>query len=79
MNPRRMVSDDTAQAIDEEVKAIVEQGHNQALMILKNNLDLMESIAQKILETEVIEGDELQGLLEQVKTPDALRELATVA
>ena len=79
MNPRRMVSDDTAQAIDEEVKAIVEQGHNQALMILKNNLDLMESIAQKILETEVIEGDELQGLLDQVKTPDALRELATVA
>ena len=79
MNPRRMVSDDTAQAIDEEVKAIVEQGHNQALMILENNRDLMEAIAQKILETEVIEGDELHSLLDQVKTPDALRELATVA
>lgn len=75
MNPRRAVSDDTAQAIDQEVKDIVERGHQQALNILETNRDLMETIAQKILETEVIEGDELQQLLDQVKAPDRLREL----
>ncbi|MFM7575744.1 MAG: ATP-dependent zinc metalloprotease FtsH4, partial [Microcystaceae cyanobacterium] len=75
MNPRRVVSDDTAQAIDQEVKDIVERGHQQALNILETNRDLMETIAQKILETEVIEGDELQQLLDQVKAPDRLREL----
>ncbi len=75
MNPRRAVSDDTAQAIDQEVKDIVERGHQQALNILETNRDLMEAIAQKILETEVIEGDELQHLLDQVKAPDNLREL----
>lgn len=66
-NPRRMVSDDTAKAIDEEVKNIVEQGHQQALQILGANRDLLEKIAIEILEKEVIEGDELQHLLQQVQ------------
>ena len=67
MNPRRMVSDDTAKAIDEEVKEIVETAHQQALDILNNNRDLLEKIAQKILEVEVIEGEELHNLLNQVR------------
>ena len=67
-NPRRMVSDDTAKAIDEEVKGIVEGGHQMALSILKENRDLLEEIAQKILEQEVIEGDELQSLLDRVNS-----------
>jgi cell division protease FtsH len=37
MNPRRLVSDDTAKAIDNEVKEIVENGHQQALDILAQN------------------------------------------
>jgi cell division protease FtsH len=67
MNPRRMVSDETAKAIDEEVKDIVETAHQQALNILKENRDLLEKIAQQILETEVIEGEELHNLLNQVR------------
>ena len=66
-NPRRYVSDETAKAIDEEVKDIVENGHQKAVTILKENRDLLETIAQSILEKEVIEGDELQELLNQVK------------
>lgn len=69
MNPRRMVSEDTAKEIDQEVKEIVEQGHRQALQILQENRDLLETIAEKILEKEVIEGAELEALLGQVKTP----------
>ncbi|AIE74447.1 MULTISPECIES: ATP-dependent zinc metalloprotease FtsH4 [unclassified Synechocystis] len=68
-NPRRMVSDDTAKEIDLEVKEIVEQGHSQALAILNHNRDLLEAIAEKILEKEVIEGDELHQLLGQVQAP----------
>ncbi|MBE9175296.1 ATP-dependent zinc metalloprotease FtsH4 [Synechocystis salina LEGE 06155] len=68
-NPRRMVSDDTAKEIDLEVKEIVEQGHNQALAILEHNRDLLEAIAEKILEKEVIEGEELHQLLGQVQAP----------
>ncbi|EAW33777.1 ATP-dependent zinc metalloprotease FtsH, partial [Lyngbya sp. PCC 8106] len=66
-NPRRNVSDDTAKAIDAEVKDIVESAHNKALNILKSNRDLLETIAQKILDIEVIEGSELQNLLNQIQ------------
>lgn len=69
MNPRRMVSNDTAKAIDEEVKEIVETAHQQALAILNENRDLLEAIAQQILDVEVIEGAKLHNLLNQVRPP----------
>ncbi|MEG3438367.1 ATP-dependent zinc metalloprotease FtsH4 [Pannus brasiliensis CCIBt3594] len=68
MNPRRMVSDDTARAIDEEVKDIVEEGHRTALAILNKNRDLLEEIALEILNKEVIEGEELQKYLDRVQS-----------
>lgn len=79
MNPRRVVSDATAKAIDEEVKEIVETAHQQALAILNKNRDLMEKIATRILETEVIEGEELQNFLSQVQPVDAVDEKIAVA
>jgi cell division protease FtsH len=66
-NPRRMVSPQTAEAIDQEVKAIVEGAHEHALEILKQNRDLLETISLQLLETEVIEGSKLHELLAQVK------------
>merc|ERR1712230_52115 len=71
-NPRRSVSDATAQAIDKEVRALVDQGHQNAVAILNNNRDLLEDIAQRILEKEVIEGDELKELLERSVSPEAI-------
>jgi cell division protease FtsH len=67
-NSRRGVSDQTAKAIDDEVKEIVETAHNQALSILHHNRDLLETIAKQILEVEVIEGDTLQSLLQKVES-----------
>ena len=69
MNPRRYVSDETALAIDQEVKDIVEEGHQKALHILKENRDLLETISQSILAQEVIEGEELQELLGKAQLP----------
>ncbi len=68
-NPRRAVSDATAQAIDKEVRDLVDTAHEQALNILRNNLPLLESISQKILEEEVIEGEDLKSLLSESKMP----------
>ena len=62
-NPRRTVSDATAQAIDKEVRGLVDNAHEQALSILRHNMALLETISQKILEKEVIEGDELKEML----------------
>ncbi len=76
MNPRRMVSNETAKAIDEEVKDLVEKAHQQALAILNHNRDLLEQIAQQILEVEVIEGENLQSLLNRAQLPE--KHVATV-
>ena len=60
-NARRAVSAQTAEAIDKEVKEIVETAHQQALSILKANRELLETITQKLLETEVVEGENLHN------------------
>ncbi|MEI6064376.1 MAG: ATP-dependent zinc metalloprotease FtsH [Pseudanabaena sp. ELA748] len=67
MEMARNVSPATSEAIDKEIKAIVENAHAKALAILNANRDLLESISEKLLETEVIEGDFLTSLLAQVK------------
>ncbi len=69
-NPRRELSDATAQAIDKEVRSLVDDAHENALNILKKNLSLLEDISQKILEKEVIEGDELKEMLSNSVMPE---------
>ena len=67
MEMARNVSPATSEAIDKEIKVIVENAHTKALAILHANRDLLESISEKLLETEVIEGEFLTNLLAQVK------------
>ena len=62
----------TAQAIDREVRALVDNAHEQALAILRQNMALLETIAQKILEKEVIEGDDLKEMLAACVLPEAV-------
>ncbi len=71
-NPRRSVSDATAQAIDQEVRGLVDKAHDDALAILRQNMALLENIAQKILEKEVIEGDDLKQMLEASVLPSGV-------
>ena len=61
-----------AQAIDKEVRGLVDQAHNKALTILRHNRELLESISQKILEKEVIEGDDLKDLLASSTLPEGV-------
>ena len=71
-NPRRSVSDATAQAIDHEVRGLVDKAHDDALAILRQNMALLETIAQKILEKEVIEGDDLKQMLDASVLPEGV-------
>ena len=66
------MSDATAQAIDKEVRGLVDQAHDDALAILRENMALLETIAQKILEKEVIEGDDLKQMLEASVLPSGV-------
>jgi ATP-dependent Zn proteases len=50
----------------------VDNAHEQALAILRQNMALLETIAQKILEKEVIEGDDLKEMLAASVLPEAV-------
>ena len=67
VNTRRTVSEQTAKAIDQEVKEIVETAHQHVRTILAHNRDLLDKISLHLLQQEVIEGDQLQEWLSQVR------------
>ncbi|MEB3280398.1 MAG: ATP-dependent zinc metalloprotease FtsH [Lyngbya sp.] len=66
-NSRRNLSEKTAEAIDKEVKEIVETAHQLALDILNKNRTLLDEISGHLLAKEVIEGEELQSWLDRVQ------------
>jgi cell division protease FtsH len=64
---RRLHSEETGKAIDAEVKLIVEREYELAKAILTQNRELLEQMTQKLLETEVLEGEELYSFLDQTQ------------
>jgi cell division protease FtsH len=72
-NPRRPVSPEVSTTIDREVKAIVDGAHQMALSILTMNRELLEKIAQRLLNQEVLEGIELRDLLRRVQASPNLQ------
>ena len=57
------VSETTAELIDEEVRRLVEEGHDEATKILKKNKKGLEAVAQALLEYETLTGDEIALIL----------------
>jgi cell division protease FtsH len=56
-------SDDTAASIDSEVGRILEGAHERVRQMLTARRELLESVAQRLLEKEAIEGEELRALI----------------
>ena len=51
--------------IDEEIRALIDEAHDEALEILVENADVLDALAGKLLEVETVEGE----LLEEVFAP----------
>jgi cell division protease FtsH len=62
-------SEDTAQLIDAEVKQIVSHAHQEARRILREQRDLLERVTRRLLEQEVMEGEELRAIIAAGPTP----------
>lgn len=64
MGPERgAYAEDTARLIDAEVKRIMTDAHGEARRILTDRRDELESVTRRLLEIEVMEGEELRRLL----------------
>ncbi len=59
----RDFSDETAAAIDEEVRNLVEQAYRRAKEVLVNNRHILDRLAEMLIEKETVDADELQELL----------------
>ena len=55
--------EDTARLIDAEVKRIMTEAHDMARRILTGQRDMLEAVTRRLLEREVMEGDELRQIL----------------
>ncbi len=56
-------SDQTAVMIDQEVRRIVEEAHQQAASIVAQHKDRLKQLADTLLEKEVIDGDEAKRIV----------------
>jgi cell division protease FtsH len=63
VNRQKNMSNETAQAIDKEIRRIVEQGYDRAKHLLEEHRDELEKLAQALLEYETLSGDEIKTLL----------------
>jgi cell division protease FtsH len=67
MAQARDYSESTAQAIDAEVRAIVEAAHNDAYKALMLNRKILDALAKELMERETLNQDEIAVLFKSVK------------
>ena len=64
VNRQKNLSNETAQAIDKEIRRIVEQGYDRAKSLLAEHRAELETLAKALLEYETLSGDEIKTVLE---------------
>src|SRR5208282_617561 len=65
MEGERGYSERTAREIDIEVRKIIDEATNDVREVLRSRRFALEAIAQRLIEKEVIDGEELRQMLEQ--------------
>ena len=63
----RNYSEETARQIDEEVRALVEEGHRRAREILTARRNTLDALAGRLREKEVIDGEEVQQVIRETE------------
>jgi cell division protease FtsH len=75
---RGIYAEETARTIDLEVKRIITEAHELARRLLEERRDRLEIVTRRLLEREVMEGDELRQILNQAPAEtEAKQELGT--
>ncbi len=68
----RAYSERVAEAIDAEVRSLIEAGMRQAEEILSQHRDVLDRLASVLLEDETIEGDDLEAIFSGTSTGDGV-------
>lgn len=65
---KRDYSEEKAAEIDREVEVVIERAHHQVQELLTARKPLLEELAQRLLEREVLEGEELRRIIAATDT-----------
>ena len=57
------MSDDTARAIDEEVKSVIDQNYQRAKTILEENVDILHAMKDALVKYETIDAEQIDDLM----------------
>jgi cell division protease FtsH len=66
---RREISERTAQMVDDEVKRLVDEAYSRASSILSQDRELLDRIAQALLDRETIDREDLDRLVKNQPLP----------
>lgn len=66
---RREVSERTAELVDNEVKRLLDEAYQRALQLLRKERDLLEAVAEALLERETLNREEIDLLVEGEELP----------
>jgi cell division protease FtsH len=69
MGEERNYSEQTAQAVDGEVRAIVDRSYARAVELLSRRRHALDRMAQRLLEVETLDGDEVRALAASLPAP----------
>jgi cell division protease FtsH len=58
-------AEETARQIDVEIKQLVVEAHTRAIGILRERRAILDTLARRLMEREVVEGAEVRALIEQ--------------
>ncbi|NNJ71760.1 MAG: ATP-dependent zinc metalloprotease FtsH [Enterobacterales bacterium] len=68
----KSISNDTAQAIDEEVRRIVDETYSKAEKLLKDNVDILHSMSDALMKYETLDKHQIDDLMNRtdVRKPE---------
>jgi cell division protease FtsH len=63
MSKATNMSDDTARAIDAEIKSLIDRNYERAQKILENNIDILHSMKDALMKYETIDAKQIDDLM----------------
>ncbi len=63
MSKAKHMSDDTARAIDAEIKSIIDRNYERAEKILKDNMDILHAMKDTLMKYETIDAKQIDDLM----------------
>ena len=64
MGRQKTVSDETAQAIDSEIRTIIDRNYQRSFKILKENEDKLHLMADALMKYETIDASQIDVIME---------------